>query len=136
MGIVAVYGNVISRARRATAAPHRGDTRITLLRSRLPGLPIYHVALLAEKAETAETAEKAEIHVMEHGPVRLRNNVESSISLLPDYERVLELPSVPFEIHELQALEAVLPKIYLLGVRDCRHHVIDILDALYPVYYL
>lgn len=101
--------------RRAQVAAPRGDTKITLLRSRVhPGVPgVYHVALLAERSV-----------VLEHGPVRTPANVN-------EYDRVIQLPNVDLTLEQLLAYENSLPKKYTLGFRDCRHHVMDLLDYLY-----
>jgi hypothetical protein len=45
--------------------------------------------------------------------------------------RVTKLPACPVDLDELLAFEASLPREYVLGMRDCRHHVIDLLTWAY-----
>lgn len=122
-----VYGDVISTARQALLRPTTGPTTMTLVRCkiypRVAGL--YHVGLLAEL-----DSQQPSIAVLEHGPHSLHG--------APDYEetewdRVLQLPGVALTPDELLRYQNQLPKWYLLGVRDCRHHIVDILRFAYEL---
>lgn len=46
-------------------------------------------------------------------------------------EFAIALPNIPHSIDEIQALEANLPRLYLIGYMDCRHHVKSMLNILY-----
>lgn len=80
---------------------------------------IYHVAIHAQ--------EDIKHKIFEHGPV--------------EYDRfrgfdgdtfVVDLPSVHNSLDDISAFELTLADAYIVGVRDCRHHVLDLLDYLYP----
>lgn len=115
-----MYGQVIIHAKRAQCVPHRGDTHLTLFRSKLhPGVKVYHVGLLAEN--------EGNVIVLEHGPINAR------LPAAQPLERVMQLPGVELSLQELLDYQDTLPKHYLIGVRDCRHHVIDVLNFCYPL---
>ena len=46
-------------------------------------------------------------------------------------EFAITLPNVPYSIEELVLLEADLPRMYLIGYMDCRHHVRSMLKRMY-----
>ena len=81
---------------------------------------VYHIAVLAECAESGATV------LLEHGPAVYDPRRE----LEPGTVRIA-LPGVRDTLEELLAFEATLPTRYLPGVRDCRHHVLDILAHVY-----
>lgn len=92
--------------------------RVCLVRQRVCPPLIYHVGLVVADRNGRH-------HLLEHGPVKY------------DPLRPLEscyaaaLPSVRNSIDEIIEFERSLPTEYILGIRDCRHHVLDILEYLY-----
>jgi hypothetical protein len=64
--------------------------------------------------------------IFEHGPVKY--DVHRSMC---DKTLLIELPYVHNSIEDIVAFESMLPTTYLLGYRDCRHHVLDLLEYLY-----
>jgi hypothetical protein len=81
---------------------------------------IYHVGLLAES--------ESQKCIFEHGPV----TYDISRTLLHKDDTIfIALPSVRHTLEELIEFEKTLPHKYVVGLRDCRHHVLDILDFLY-----
>jgi hypothetical protein len=131
---------------RVRAARSTGDvTSLMLLRQRVcvsngvcvPG--IHHVGLLA--------VSEYETRIFEHGPVRsctvdtnptAATLYDAGASLydagasLYDAGAYVPLPSVHNSIADIAAFERTLPRHYVLGVRDCRHHALDLLTYLYP----
>ena len=120
---------------RVRAARSTGDvTSLMLLRQRVcvshgvcvPG--IHHVGLLA--------VSENETRVFEHGPVRSFTNPTAASTLydapLYDAPLYVPLPSVYNSLADIAAFERTLPRHYVLGVRDCRHHALDLLTYLYP----
>jgi len=104
-------------------------TRLTLIQQkvclatvgRLQVCPpmLYHVGLLAETEDRQR--------IFEHGPVQYDQTRGF------DDEKTLRipLPSVHNALEDILAFEETLPTKYLIGVRDCRHHVLDLLGYLY-----
>lgn len=79
--------------------------------------PIYHVGLLVDSGTGR--------HIFEHGPIAYDQRRDIDFSL------VVPLPTVWNSIGDILDFEDTLPKHYIVGVRDCRHHVLDLLDYLY-----
>lgn len=48
-------------------------------------------------------------------------------------ELSLQLPNIPYGMREIVSYDEHLPDHYVLGFRDCRHHVVDMLRFCYPV---
>lgn len=97
------------------------STHIQLIRQRVclgPVCPpIYHLGLIADNG--------SEWYIFEHGPVQYdRLRTLESTTQIP-------LPTVWNSIDDIRAFETTLPRQYLVGIRDCRHHVLDLLDYLY-----
>lgn len=116
-----LYSNVLKKIERAR--PTGVTTSIKLLQQpvclvRVCPPMIYHVGLVGTEAGTQK--------IFEHGPVRY--NPHRSLGLL------IALPSVWNSLEEIAEFEKTLPPGYLLGYRDCRHHVLDLLEYLYPEY--
>lgn len=102
-----------------------GHTRVYLVRqpTRLPG--IDHVALLFD----APRGERREVHVADHGP-RTGNLLND---LWVSELRITRLPGLrDTSIDDVRAFEAGLTTAYVPFLRDCRHHVMDVLEYCYP----
>lgn len=119
-----MYSNILKKARLAKSTGT--STCVQLVRQQIcigrvcP--PVYHVALLAQQPGGVA-------HVFEHGPV---TNGEDSVGKTPQFQTiVVPLPTVWNSIDDILAFEATLPRTYIVGFRDCRHHVLDLLDYLY-----
>lgn len=56
-----------------------------------------------------------------------------SFSMSNDWrdEFAITLPNVPYSIDELVQLDSELPRMYLIGYMDCRHHVQSMLKRMY-----
>ena len=121
-----LYSKVLDKIK--TAQTTGTTTRITLIQQRIclakvarvevcpPRL--YHVGLLAEDNEMRR--------IFEHGPVKYdhaRDVFEDDI--------IIPLPSVIQTVQDIEAFEKSLPSKYVIGIRDCRHHVLDLLHFLY-----
>lgn len=85
-------------------------------------LPLHHVALIAEDGTRR--------HILEHGPYRAQGN-QSTDDLPALGVLYMPLPSVDLTLEEILAYEDTLPRTYIVGVRDCRHHVRDLLKFVY-----
>lgn len=86
-------------------------------------VPLYHVAVLG-----VDRFGRRE--VFEHGPWRAR--MEHAGYSADDAATVLtRLPGVETSLDAILEYEATLPRRYILGVRDCRHHVSDLLKWCY-----
>jgi hypothetical protein len=122
-----VYADVIRYVAKASpVAKHAvpAPTNICLLqqRLRLPGpVPLYHVGLLGEDVHTGER------RLFEHGPedwVGNRFAIQDDVVCTP-------LPPVYRALDDISEYANTLPQAYILGIRDCRHHVADILKWCY-----
>lgn len=79
----------------------------------------YHVGLVIEDAQTQKK------RIFEHGPIAYDPHREYPDAI------IVPLPSVELSIDDISAYHRSLPETYIIGVRDCRHHVIDLLTYLY-----
>ena len=82
----------------------------------------YHVGLLARSA-------RGDTRVLEHGPVKY--DAARFETHIIDPTIFVPLPSVRNTLDEIVEFEASLPTKYIIGIRDCRHHVLDLLNYLY-----
>lgn len=118
-----LYSRVFRKV--SLAKPTGTRTHLKLLQQRIciaggvcPPL-LYHVALHGESDDA--------YRIFEHGPVRY-----DPYRTYDEFDTlVLDLPPVRNSLEDISAFEATLPSGYLIGVRDCRHHVLDLLDYLY-----
>lgn len=115
----ALYGKVYQRV--GTARQTGNVSRVVLIQQRIAVMrfepPLYHVGLVV--------MERDDSYIFEHGPVKYDPYREWSESI------AIPLPSVHQTIRDIQHYESTLPEKYIVGIRDCRHHVIDLLDFLY-----
>jgi len=117
----AVYGKVYKKIQ--TIPKATGNvSKVLLIQQRIDVFniqpPLYHVGLVIMEKDLS--------YIAEHGPIRYdpyRAWDHNSVTVT--------LPSVHNTIADVCAFETTLPKQYLVGVRDCRHHVLDLLDYLY-----
>jgi hypothetical protein len=98
-------------------------TRVTLLQqpvclARVCPPMVYHVGLIGDSGGTRR--------IFEHGPVKYDASRE-----MCDRTLVIPLPSVNNTLEDIIEFEKTLPARYVIGIRDCRHHVLDLLDYLY-----
>ena len=102
-----------------------GHTRVYLVRqpTRLPF--VDHVALIFD----APRGERRDVHLAVLGPAtgNLFNDLwvsDLTVTRLPGLRHVT--------IDDVREFEAGLTTRYVPFVRDCRHHVMDVLDFCYP----
>jgi hypothetical protein len=124
-----LYGEIIRRTqaiegrRTGVGSP---NTHVFLIHQHLViaerRVPVYHVALLGECMTTGAR------RVYEHGPVATRTNTGAIGDAV-----LTQLPPVVHTLDDIATFEATLPKTYLLGIRDCRHHVRDLLSWCYDL---
>lgn len=111
-----LYGKIYTHI--SDAATTTGTTsRVTLIQQRIERTPVYHVGLVVE--------ERGYSKIFEHGPVQYDRFRDLDGILVP-------LPSIKHTIREIEDFESTLPREYILGIRDCRHHVLDLLRYVYP----
>jgi hypothetical protein len=77
--------------------------------------PAVHVGLVIRDLRTGDQ------RLFHHGADVLR-----SLYTL-DTPTLTPMPLTPYTLDEIKAYEATLPRYYVLGIRDCRHHVRDLL---------
>ena len=127
-----LYGDILRHADHArrtvrVAAP---ATDLFLVQQQLlvarSKVPLYHVALLGEDRRSGAR------RVFEHGPIRT-NRCDARECRLSDAV-LMPLPPVGVTIDDILAFEDTLPKRYIPGVRDCRHHVRDLMAWCYDIY--
>ena len=108
----------IETARATGTSTHVQLIRQQICIGRVCPRQVYHVGLLVHTG--------ANRRIFEHGPVQYdhRRSLEDGTITVP-------LPTVWNSIDDIAEFESTLPKQYLIGVRDCRHHVLDLLDYLY-----
>ena len=83
---------------------------------------VYHVGILARSGDAKR--------VFEHGPVKYDAS-RFEQQAMEDPTLFIPLPSVENSLEDLAAFESSLPTKYIIGIRDCRHHVLDLLNYLY-----
>jgi len=117
----ALYGKVYKKIHSIPKATGN-VSKVALIQQRIHVFnvqpPLYHVGLVI--------IEKDLSYISEHGPIRYdpyRSWDHNSVTI--------ELPGVHNTIRDVQEFEAGLPLNYIVGIRDCRHHVLDVLDYLY-----
>lgn len=124
-----VYGEIYEHIH--TNARQTGSTsRVTLIQQRIHvwnnthvniPTPVFHVGLFVE--------ERGFSKIFEHGPIKY----DRYRSVSDDIDSILvPLPPIHQSIRHLEDFEATLPTTYVLGVRDCRHHTLDLLQYVYP----
>jgi hypothetical protein len=76
----------------------------------------------------------SKLYVSEHAPY-LTTVVETTQDSLYDWEMELsiQLPNIPYGLSEIKTKDLSLPSFYCPGIRDCRHHCIDMLKFCYPI---
>jgi len=117
-----LYSRVLRKIERAK--PTGTVTRVTLLQqpvclARVCPPMIYHVGILGFNGD--------ERRIFEHGPVKYDMHRP-----MCDNTVLIELPYVHNSLDDIAAFELTLPTTYVVGYRDCRHHVLDLLEYLYP----
>lgn len=98
-------------------------TRVTLLQqpvcvARVCPPMVYHVGLIGITGDDRR--------LFEHGPVKY-----DASRTMCDRTLLIPLPSVWNTLDDISDFEASLSTQYIPGIRDCRHHVLDLLDYLY-----
>jgi hypothetical protein len=116
-----IYGPLERRLRNIESRPHSGRTRVYYIRQNLIVpfsiyRPLYHVALLSIRDDIARSHHlRSKLYMP-----RTDGNIH-----------IVALPMVSDTPDDIAAYEATLPNTYILGIRDCRHHALDVLNYLY-----
>ena len=115
---------------------HKGHTQVRFVSRSLRGKrdgQFRHVYLEFRQQQPQRKKKSpwknTRVYISEHNPSWARNDNKS-----PFYrdEISLLLPNVDHDMSEIIEHEEGLPGVYVLGVRDCRHHVSDMLSFCYP----
>jgi hypothetical protein len=115
---------------------NKGDTRVRFVsRSLLRKHDNFarHVFLEFQRRSSKEPHPTQpmdmQIYISEHNPSWARY---TSV-WRPDWkdEISIQLPNIHFDMDDIIEHEQTLPNMYMLGVRDCRHHVSDMLHFCY-----
>jgi hypothetical protein len=120
-----LYSRVL---RKIESARQTGSTtKITLLQqpvcvARVCPPMVYHVGLIGITGDDRR--------IFEHGPIKY-----DQTRPMCDRTLLIPLPSVRNTLDDISAFEAMLSPQYIVGIRDCRHHVLDLLDYLYGELY-
>lgn len=116
-----LYSRVL---RKIESARQTGSmTKITLLQqpvcvARVCPPMVYHVGLIGITGNDRR--------LFEHGPVKYDGSRE-----MCDRTLLIPLPSVWNTLDDISEFEATLSPQYLVGIRDCRHHVLELMKYLY-----
>ena len=74
------------------------------------------------------------VYVSEHAPFWSTVMEERQNSLFDwEQEVSIQLPNIPYGMTEIITYDKSLPDFYWVGVRDCRHHAVDMLRFCYPL---
>lgn len=116
---------------------NKGDTRVRFVSRSLIGKQdgrMRHVFLefqhhKAKKVESQKGSLWAQVYISEHNP----SWVKYTSTWKPNWkdEISIQLPNIPMDMETIIEHEESLPSMYVLGVRDCRHHVSDMLNFCY-----
>jgi hypothetical protein len=116
-----MYKHILTKIR--AARPTGTTSRVELLGQRIclgPVCPrVYHVGIRVHERDVHR--------IFEHGPIAY----DPTREIDPATNIIIPLPSVERSIEDIMSFESTLPSTYLVGIRDCRHHVLDLLDYLY-----
>lgn len=114
---------------------HRGHTQVRFVSRSLRGKRdkrFRHVFLEFQQSPKTFSQKNPwkQVYVSEHNPSWARNSNHG----IPHWkdEISIQLPNVSHDMHGIIEHEQALPRMYVLGVRDCRHHVSDMLSFCYP----
>lgn len=122
-----LYGDLLRRADHAHQTVHvtAPATNLYMVQQHLLDrkVPLYHVALLGEDRRTGAK------RLFEHGPIRTNHCMLDQCEL--ENAVLAPLPPVAYTIDDIRDFESTLPTRYILGVRDCRHHVRDLMAWCY-----
>ena len=114
-----IYGPIERRLECIKNRPDSGRTRVYFIRQRLivpSPVPLYHVALLSARDDIVRAHQLCSKVITPRSDGRMH---------------ILALPMVSDTPDDIVAYESTLPNAYMLGIRDCRHHALDVLDYLY-----
>ena len=115
-----------------------GDTRVRFVSRALRNrsdTSLRHVFLEFQQKQKSDNEVKKNpktqecvFYVSEHSP----ETIDLFTPAWKD-EFSIQLPNIPFELQEIVEFEDTLPSNYVFGMRDCRHHVSDVLRFCYPL---
>lgn len=118
-----MYKNILQVAKSARSTG--SVSKVQILGQRIclgPVCPrVYHVGLVVCEADQCT--------IFEHGPIQ--SDPSRAIDLTTSI--IVPLPSVKNTLQDVRTFEKTLPTKYIVGIRDCRHHVLDLLEYLYGV---
>jgi hypothetical protein len=113
---------------------HQGDTRVRFVsRSLIRKQDSMARHVFLEFQNSASNPPKNPmytlLYVSEHNPSWARN---ASVWKTDWKDEIsIQLPNIPMDMDDIMSHEKTLPSMYMLGVRDCRHHVSDMLHFCY-----
>lgn len=100
----------------------KGNTRVRLVYRNIGYFEdVYHVYLEFSECNSNNFCTT---YISEHKP--FWDNQQSI-----NQEEIIQMPNISLEIQDILKLESELPSMYVLGIRDCRHHVVDMLQLCY-----
>jgi hypothetical protein len=120
---------------------HRGHTQVRFVSRSLRGKQdkqFRHVFLEFQKSPNKSFSQKnpwKQVYVSEHNPVwaRSSNNCNNNMPQTQWKDEIsIQLPNVSHDMHEIIEHERGFSRMYVPGMRDCRHHVSDMLSFCYP----
>ena len=120
---------------------HKGHTQVRFVSRSLRGqrdTQFRHVFLEFRQQQQNQHKNKpwmnSRLYISEHNPYWARNNNNNNNKKTLYYrdEISILLPNVTHDMRKIIDHEEGFPGMYVLGVRDCRHHVSDMLSFCYP----
>lgn len=119
---------------------HDGHTQVRFVSRSLRGKrdkQFRHVYLEFQQKNRSKRQKNpwkhARVYISEHNPSWARNsNDDNGVHYCWKDEISIHLPNVAHDMNDIIDHEQGLPGVYMLGVRDCRHHVSDMLSFCYP----
>lgn len=87
------------------------------------------------KRRLSKDTDTTRIYISEHCPKWDSTREDEHLRYQFEWEEELsvQLPNIPYGMREIVSYDQHLPDHYVLGFRDCRHHVVDMLRFCYPI---
>lgn len=115
-----------------------GHTRVRFVSRNLrkKNINLRHVFLEFQRGipNKRNNSSYSRMYISEHAPFWSTILEERQEGLFDWEEEIsIQLPNIPYGMTEIMAYDKNLPQTYMLGIRDCRHHVCDMLSFCYPI---
>lgn len=134
------YHFLYTELQRVITEPSNGETRVRFvsrsLRNRQDNR-FKHVFLEFQKGTPMrkrfeKKSDDIQVYVAEHAPV-LSYMFDDTFSVDWKEELSIQLPNITCSFEQIREFDEMSSDIYVLGIQDCRHHTVNMLNLCYPI---